>query len=50
MHSKVLLNCRREAEVKPDCGLMVTVQRQEGRGDGGNGNRRVVQLQNAEWY
>ena len=50
MHSKVLLNYRREVEGKPDGGLMVTVQRQEGCGDSGNGDRRVVQLRNAEWY
>ena len=47
---KYVLNCRREVEVKPDGGLMVTVQRQEDCGDGGNGDRRVVQLWNAEWY
>ena len=29
---------------------MVTVQRQEGHGDSGNSDRRVVQLWNAEWY
>ena len=47
---KYILNCRREVEVKPDGRLMVTVQRREGRGDAGNGDRRVVQLWNAEWY
>ena len=50
MHSKYILNCRRQVEIKPDGRFMVTVRRQEGCGDGGNGDRRVVQLWNAERY
>ena len=55
MHSKYVLNCRREVEIKQDGMLMVTVWRTEGNGGGdgdanGGSCRRVVQFLNVERY
>ena len=52
MHSKLqLLNCRRYVEIDADGRTVVTVWRPDGHLDGhGNGDIRVIQLWNSDWY